>query len=59
MSTKEDNVRIDSHVHVWTLGESPWTHNDEKTTSRPGYPGLVEDLIRYMDLNDVDRPVPH
>lgn len=51
------HVRIDSHVHVWTLGELPWTHNDDKTTQRPEYPGLVEDLIRYMDLNDIDRTV--
>ena len=50
-------MRIDSHVHVWTLGEPPWTHNEDKTTRRPDYPGLVEDLIRYMDLNAIDRTV--
>ena len=50
-------MRIDSHVHVWTMGEPPWSHNDDMSTSRPEYPGLVEDLIRYMDLNRIDRTV--
>jgi len=54
---EEHFLRIDSHVHVWTLGEPPWTHNEDKTTRRPDYPGLVEDLIRYMDLNAIDRTV--
>ena len=22
-------MRIDSHVHVWTMGEPPFTHNDQ------------------------------
>ncbi len=50
-------MRIDSHVHVWTLGEPPFAHNDDMSTQRPEYPGLVEDLIRYMDLNKIDRTV--
>ena len=51
-------MRIDSHVHVWTLGAPPYTHNDDMSTQRPEYPGLVENLIRYMDLNEIDRTVP-
>lgn len=50
-------MRIDSHVHVWTLGSPPFTHNDDMSTGRPEYPGLVEDLIRFMDLNKIDRTV--
>lgn len=50
-------MRIDSHVHVWTMGEPPFAHNDDMTTQRPTYPGLVEDLIRFMDLNRIDRTV--
>ena len=50
-------MRIDAHVHVWTLGAPPFTHNDDMSTQRPEYPGLVEDLIRYMDLNKIDRTV--
>ena len=50
-------MRIDSHVHVWTLGETPFPHSDQMSTARPEYPGLLEDLIRYMDLNDIDRTV--
>ena len=50
-------MRIDSHVHVWTMGTPPFTHNDGMTTQRPDYPGLVENLIRYMDLNEIDRTV--
>ena len=50
-------MRIDAHVHVWTLGAPPFTHNDDMSTQRPEYPGLVEDLIRYMDLNRIDRTV--
>jgi len=50
-------MRIDSHVHVWTLGEPPYVHNDEMTNARPDYPGLLEDLIRYMDFNQIDRTV--
>ncbi|MBT4096872.1 MAG: amidohydrolase family protein [Gemmatimonadetes bacterium] len=50
-------MRIDSHVHVWTMGAPPYVHNDAMSTSRPEYPGLIEDLIRYMDLNQIDRTV--
>ena len=50
-------MRIDSHVHVWTLGEMPFPHSDQMSNARPEYPGLIEDLIRYMDLNDIDRTV--
>ena len=50
-------MRIDSHVHVWTLGAPPYTHNDDMSTQRPESPGLVENLIRYMDLNEIDRTV--
>ena len=50
-------MRIDSHVHVWTLGSPPFTHNDDMSTHRPDHPGLVEDLIRFMDLNKIDRTV--
>ena len=50
-------MRIDSHVHVWTLGAPPYTHNDDMSTQRPQSPGLVENLIRYMDLNQIDRTV--
>lgn len=50
-------MRIDSHVHVWTMGTPPFVHNDDMSTHRPVYPGLVEDLIRYMDLNKIDRTV--
>ena len=50
-------MRIDSHTHIWTLGASPFPHNDEMSTARPEYPGLVEDLIRFMDLNNIDRTV--
>ena len=50
-------MRIDSHVHVWTMGEAPFEHNDQMSKVRPKYPGLVEDLIRYMDLNQIDRTV--
>ena len=50
-------MRIDSHVHVWTLGAPPYTHNDDMSTQRPEYPSLVENLIRYMDLNQIDRTV--
>jgi predicted TIM-barrel fold metal-dependent hydrolase len=50
-------MRIDAHVHVWTLGNPPFIHNDDMTSRRPEYPGLVEDLIRYMDLNRIDRTV--
>ena len=50
-------MRIDSHVHVWTLGEPPFVHHSDMTTSRPDYPGHIEDLIRYMDLNQIDRTV--
>ena len=50
-------MRIDSHVHVWTDGSPPFTHNDGMTTRRPEYPGLVEDLIAFMDLNGIDRTV--
>ncbi len=50
-------MRIDSHVHVWTMGEAPFAHNDDMSTRRPDYPGLVEDLIKYMDLNRIDRTV--
>ena len=57
LTEAESNMRIDSHVHVWTLGESPWSHNDDMSTARPDYPGLVEDLIRFMDLNNIDRTV--
>ena len=39
------------------MGEPPWQHNDEMSSARPDYPGLVEDLIRFMDLNDIDRTV--
>ena len=50
-------MRIDSHVHVWTLGAPPYTHNDDMSTQRPKSPSLVENLIRYMDLNQIDRTV--
>ncbi|MDP6595369.1 MAG: amidohydrolase family protein [Candidatus Poribacteria bacterium] len=50
-------MRIDSHVHVWTLGAPPYAHNDDMSTQRPESPGLVESLIRYMDLNQIDRTV--
>ena len=50
-------MRIDAHVHIWTLGAPPFIHNDEMSTARPKYPGLVEDLIRFMDLNNIDRTV--
>ena len=50
-------MRIDSHVHVWTMGAPPWPHNDDMSSTRPDYPGLVEDLIRFMDLNRIDRTV--
>ena len=50
-------MRIDSHVHVWTLGAPPYAHNDDMSTQRPQSPGLVENLIRYMDLNQIDRTV--
>ncbi len=50
-------MRIDSHVHVWTDGAPPFAHNDGMSTSRPDYPGLVEDLIAFMDLNGIDRTV--
>lgn len=50
-------MRIDSHTHIWTLGAPPFPHNDEMSTARPEYPGLVEDLIRFMDLNNIDRTV--
>lgn len=50
-------MRIDSHVHVWTLGEPPWTHNADMSPQRPEYPGLVEDLIRFMNFNNIDRTV--
>lgn len=50
-------MRIDAHVHVWTMGSPPFTHNDDMSTSRPKYPGLVENLIEYMDLNAIDRTV--
>ena len=50
-------MRIDSHVHVWTLGEPPFPHNNDMTPRRPQYPGRVENLIRYMDLNRIDRTV--
>ena len=50
-------MRIDSHVHIWTLGTPPFPHNDERSTVRPEYPGLVEDLIHFMDLNNIDRTV--
>jgi predicted TIM-barrel fold metal-dependent hydrolase len=53
----EKTMRIDSHVHVWTLGEAPFVHHSDMTTSRPDYPGRIEDLIRYMDLNQIDRTV--
>ena len=50
--------------HAWvfsrirsTLGEPPFPHNDQMSTARPEYPGLIEDLIRYMDLNHIDRTV--
>ena len=48
-------MRIDSHVHVWTLGAPPYAHNDDISTQRPESPGLVESLIRHMDLNQIDR----
>ena len=50
-------MRIDSHVHVWTLGAPPYTHNDEMSPQWPQSPGLLENLIRYMDLNQIDRTV--
>ena len=50
-------MRIDSHVHVWTMGEPPWPHNDDMSSTRPDYPGLVEDLIRFMDLTRIARTV--
>ena len=50
-------MRIDSHVHVWTMGEPPFEHHDDMSTRRPDYPGLVDDLIKYMDLNRIDRTV--
>ena len=50
-------MRIDAHVHVWTLGEVPFPHNDDMSPQRPEYPGLAEDLIRFMDLNQIDRTV--
>ncbi|MDA0711831.1 MAG: amidohydrolase family protein, partial [bacterium] len=50
-------MRIDSHVHVWTMGEPPFEHNNDMSPRRPDYPGLVEDLIRYMDLNRIDRTI--
>ena len=50
-------MRIDSHVHVWTMGAPPFVHSDAMSTARPEYPGLIEDLIRYMDLNQIDRTV--
>ena len=50
-------MRIDSHVHIWTLGSPPFIHNDDMSTQRPVYPGLVEDLIGFMDLNKIDRTV--
>jgi predicted TIM-barrel fold metal-dependent hydrolase len=50
-------MRIDSHVHVWTLGEPPYIHSDAMSTARPKEPGYVEDLMRYMDLNRIDRTV--
>ena len=50
-------MRIDSHVHVWTLGSHPFVHHDDMTTVRPEYPSLVEDLIHYMDRNRIDRTV--
>ena len=54
---REKPMRIDAHVHVWTMGSPPFTHNDDMSTSRPKYPGLVENLIEYMDLNAIDRTV--
>ena len=50
-------MRIDAHVHVWTMGESPFVHNDDMSTQRPEYPGRVEDLIRYMEFNAIDRTI--
>ena len=50
-------MRIGSHVHIWTLGSPPFIHNDDMSTQRPVYPGLVEDLIGFMDLNKIDRTV--
>jgi len=50
-------MRIDSHVHVWTNGSPPFTYNDGMTTSRPKYPGFVEDLIEFMNRNSIDRTV--
>jgi len=55
--TKENIMRIDSHVHVWTDGSPPFTHNDGMTASRPKYPGLVEELIEFMARNNIDRTV--
>ena len=57
VSEREKTMRIDSHVHVWTLGSPPFTHNDDMSTRRPDYPGLVEGLIGYMELNKIDRTV--
>ena len=57
MGERENTLLIDSHVHVWTDGSPPFTHNDGMTTSRPDYPGYVEDLIAFMDKNGIDRTV--
>ncbi|NKB70283.1 MAG: amidohydrolase family protein [Candidatus Latescibacteria bacterium] len=50
-------MRIDSHVHVLTMGAPPFTHNDDMSTQRPDCPSLVEDLIHYMDRKKIDRTV--
>jgi predicted TIM-barrel fold metal-dependent hydrolase len=50
-------MRIDSHVHVWTDGQPPFTHNNDMSESRPNLPGPVEALIGFMDKNNIDKTV--
>ncbi len=50
-------MRIDSHLHVWTDGSPPFTHNDQKSTNRPTEVGPVERVIDFMDRFNVDITV--
>ncbi len=50
-------MRIDAHVHLFTDGKQPFPFRDDMTTERSAYISPAEELIAYMDREDIDRTV--
>ena len=50
-------MRIDAHVHQFTDGKQPFPFRDDMTTERSAYISPAEELIAYMDREDIDRTV--